>query len=668
MLKIKIIIFTFLLIVPLVFFIKCAKNKLGERKFLLERVGDFQVLQVYADGFENLSQNNKILSYYLSMASLAGRDIEYDQNHKYELEIRKILEGIITHPEGIDGKILEKIDEYTKLFWINNGHYNYISSHKFIPEFSFEELLDAAKKTIVNGADLGLKPGETIEKKLNKLKRTIFDIDFEPVKTNKTPPDGQDIITGSANNLYDNVTLKEVESFDEKYPLNSRLIKINGKLVEEVYRTGTDKIPPGRYAEELKNVIKYLEKAVPYAGEKQQETLKHLIQYFKTGDPADFRKYNISWVKDDPDVDTILGFIEVYLDARGVKAEFEGLVSYVDSKETEVLERLAKVAQYFEDKAPWDDKYKKTWGDVPVSNAINVVMEVGGCGPVSPAGINLPNAQDIREEYGSKNVSLHNIISARRTVVYPEFLEEFVHNKEDRELIKKYRNYTRNAHIALHEIVGHGSGKVSQSLKEDPSVYLKEYYSTLEEARADLVAMWHIFDEKLVEIGLVPDKICGEAMYKSEVMSDLTQLIIIKGDNIEKDHMRGTHLIISYLRDKTNAIEVVEDNGKVYFNVLDIEEMRRGVGELLKELMRIKAEGDYEAVKELMEKYAIKVNPQWRDQVQKRHRALKIPIYTAYVMPELVPVKDDSGNITDVQVSYPLDLKTQMLKFLSTEF
>ncbi len=668
MLKIKIIIFTFLLIVPLVFFIKCAKNKLGERKFLLERVGDFQVLQVYADGFENLSQNNKILSYYLSMASLAGRDIEYDQNHKYELEIRKILEGIITHPEGIDGKILEKIDEYTKLFWINNGHYNYISSHKFIPEFTSAELLDAAKKTIVNGADLGLKPGETIEEKLNKLKRTIFDIDFEPVKTNKTPPDGQDIITGSANNLYDNVTLKEVESFDEKYPLNSRLIKINGKLVEEVYRTGTDKIPPGRYAEELKNVIKYLEKAVPYAGEKQQETLKHLIQYFKTGDPADFRKYNISWVKDDPDVDTILGFIEVYLDARGVKAEFEGLVSYVDSKETEVLERLAKVAQYFEDKAPWDDKYKKTWGDVPVSNAINVVMEVGGCGPVSPAGINLPNAQDIREEYGSKNVSLHNIISARRTVVYPEFLEEFVHNKEDRELIKKYRNYTRNAHIALHEIVGHGSGKVSQSLKEDPSVYLKEYYSTLEEARADLVAMWHIFDEKLVEIGLVPDKICGEAMYKSEVMSDLTQLIIIKGDNIEKDHMRGTHLIISYLRDKTNAIEVVEDNGKVYFNVLDIEEMRRGVGELLKELMRIKAEGDYEAVKELMEKYAIKVNPQWRDQVQKRHRALKIPIYTAYVMPELVPVKDDSGNITDVQVSYPLDLKTQMLKFLSTEF
>ncbi len=668
MLKFKIIFLVFLFIVPLVFFVKCAKKEIEEKKYFLERVGDFQVLQVYADGFENLSKKDKILSYYLSMASLAGRDISYDQNHKYGLDIKNILEGIVRHSEGIDTDVFAKIEKYTKLFWMNNGHYNFISSHKFVPEFTPQEFITAAKRALANGADLGLESGKTIEENLKDLEKTIFDIDFELVKTNKTPPRGEDIITGSANNLYDGVTLKEAEKFDEKYPLNSRLVKINGKLVEEVYRAGTNGIPQGKYAKELTNMIKYLEKAIPYAGEKQQETLRYLIQYFKTGKSEDFRKYNISWVKDDPNIDTILGFIEVYLDARGVKAEYEGLVSYVDLKETEVLEKLAEEAQYFENKAPWDDKYKKKWGDVPVANAINVVMEVGGCGPISPAGINLPNAQDIREEYGSKNVSLHNIISARRAVVYPEFLNEFVYKEEDRELIKKYRGPARNALIALHEIVGHGSGKISETLKEDPSVYIKEYYSTLEEARADLIAMWNIFDDKCIEIGLVPDKICGEAVYKSEIMSDLIQLVTIKGDNIEEDHMRGTHLIVSYLRDKTDAIEVINNNGKVYFNVRDIEELKKGVGELLKELMRIKAEGDYDAAKELMEKYAIKVNPEWRDQVQERYKALNIPIYTAYVMPELTPVIDESGNIIDIEISHPLDFKAQMLKFSSTKF
>jgi len=668
MLKVKILVFVFFVFIPSLVFMNCAKKELEERKYFLERVGDFQVLQVYADGFDELSLKEKLLAYNLSMASLAGRDIEYDQNHKFELEIRKILEGIITYPEGIDEGIFSKIEKYTKLFWMNNGHYNFITSQKFIPEFTSDEFIEAARKALENGADLGLKSGETIDEKLENLKRTIFDINFEPVKTNKTPPPGEDIITGSANNLYDGVTLKDAENFKERYPLNSRLAKINGKIVEEVYRAGTNGIPEGRYAEELKNVIKYLELAIPYAEEKQQETLRHLVNYFKTGDPEDFRRYNISWVKDDPTIDTILGFIEVYLDARGVKGEFEGLVSYVDKNATAVLERLAKNAQYFEDKTPWDEKYRKKWGDVPVANAINVVMEVGGCGPISPAGINLPNPQDIRETYGSKNFSLHNVLTARRAVLYPEVLEEFVYYEEDRELMKKYRNVYRDAFIALHEIVGHGSGKISDKLTEDPSVYLKEYYSTLEEARADLVAMWNIFDDKLVEIGLVPDKICGEAMYKSEVGSDLTQLVTVKGDQIEEDHMRGTHLIISYLRNETDAIEVIQSDGKVYFTVNDIEEMKKGVGELLKEVMRIKAEGDYKSAKELINKYGIKINPEWRDQVQERYKVLNIPIYSAFVMPELVPVKGEDGNIINIKISYPMDFKTQMLKFSNIKF
>jgi dipeptidyl-peptidase-3 len=668
MIKINLISFVFLILITSVFITNCAKKKVEERKYALERVDDFQVLQVYADGFDKLSTKEKILAYYLSMASLAGRDIEYDQNHKYALEIRKILEEVITHPEGIDKELFSKIERYTKLLWINNSHYNYINSRKFVPEFTFDEFVIAVKKAIENGANIKAEPNKSIEEKLEILRKTIFDINFEPLKTNKTPSPGEDIITGSANNLYDGVTLKEVEKFKGKYPLNSRLVKIKGKLIEEVYRAGTNGIPPGRYAKELNNVIKFLELALPYAEDKQQETLKHLIRYFKTGDAEDFRNYNISWVKDDPMIDTILGFIEVYLDAQGVKAEYEGLVSYVDEQATAVMERLAKNAQYFEDKAPWDDKYKKKWGDVPIANAINVVMEVGGCGPISPAGINLPNAQDIREKYGSKNVSLYNILQARRAVVYPELLEEFVYNKEDRVLIDKYRSSYRDALISLHEIVGHGSGKISETLKGDPSVFLKEYYSTLEEARADLVAMWNVFDDKCIEIGLVPDKKCGEALYKAEVMSDLTQLTTIKGDRIEEDHMRGTHLIVSYLRDKTNAIEVIQNNGKVYFSVKDMEEMRKGVGELLKELMRIKAEGDYNSARTLIDTYGIKINAEWRDQIQTRYKALNIPVYTAYVMPELVLVKDEKGNIIDVKVTYPIDLKTQMLKFSYTEF
>ncbi|MFC1558183.1 peptidase M49 [candidate division KSB1 bacterium] len=663
MIKVKLFIYAIMFFVPLMTVITCAKKEIDKRKYFLERVGDFQVIQIYADGFEELSLKEKMLAYYLSQASLAGRDITYDQNHKHGLEIRKILEGIIKHPEGIDEKIYKKIENYTKLFWMNNGHYNFINSHKFVPEVSFDEFLSAAKKAVENGADLESEEGKTIDNKLEKLKKTIFDKDYEPLKTNKNPPSEQDILTASANNLYESVTLKEAEQFDEKYPLNSRLIKKDGKITEEVYRAGTDGIPEGKYAVQLKGVIKYLELAVPYAGEKQKEMLSYLIEYFKTGDPEEFRNSNISWVLDDPTIDTILGFIEVYLDARGVKAEYEGLVSYVDKQATAVLERLAENAQYFEGLAPWPDKYKKKWGTVPVANAINVVMEVGGCGPISPAGINLPNAQDIREEYGSKNVSLHNILAARRAVIYPEFLEEFVYTTEDRELIKKYRAEYRDALIALHEIVGHGSGKVSEKLTEDPSVYLKEYYSTLEEARADLVAMWDIFDVKLEEIGLVSSREVGEALYKAEVLSNLTQLVTIKGDQIEEDHMRGNHLIISYLRDKTDGIEVIEENGKVYFNVINIESLKKGVGELLSELMRIKAEGDYKSLKKLIDTYGIKVNPEWRDQIQQRYRALNIPIYTAVVMPELVPIKDEKGNITDIKVRYPLDFKKQMLEF-----
>ncbi|MFQ6618692.1 MAG: peptidase, partial [Fidelibacterota bacterium] len=336
----------------------CTRRE-AQREYLVEKVDNVAIVQVYADEFKKLSLKQKMLAYYLYRAAIAGRDITYDQDHKYALEIRKILEGIVTHPEEIDKPTYDAILKYTKLFWINNGQYDNLTSRKFVPEVDYEKFLGAARTAALNGADLGIKAGETLEEKLERLKPYIFDPNFEPILTNKTPGPGEDLITGSANNLYEGVTLTEMEAFDEKYPLNSKAVKLNGKIVEQVYRAGTDEIPPGLYAEQLKNVIRELENALPYAEKGQDEVLKQLIRYFKTGDPEDFRKYNILWVRNKSFFDTINGFIEVYKDARAVKGEYEAVVYFVDLKTTQLMRSLAANAQYFEDNAPWKDEYKK---------------------------------------------------------------------------------------------------------------------------------------------------------------------------------------------------------------------------------------------------------------------------------------------------------------------
>jgi dipeptidyl-peptidase-3 len=633
-----------------------------ERTYLVEKVGNVASVQLYADGFEDLSLEDKILAYYLYRAAVAGRDMAYDQIHRHGLAIRSTLEEIITHSQGIDNDVLEKITNYLKLFWAFNGNYG-TNSRKFIPEFGFDDLLDASKIAFSNGAEFGVRNESDLKEMLSGLKRTIFDQDFEPILANKSPKEGEDTITASGNNYYEGITLNELDNFEEKYPLNSKVVKKDGKIVELVYRAGTNDISPGLYAENLSQVIGYLKKAITLAQPGQKKVLEDLIQYFQTGEPGDFEKYNIDWVKDDPPVETINGFIETYNDARGAKGGYEGMVCFVDKKINQVMKDIAHLAQYFEEKAPWDDKYKKTNITAPVANAVTVIVGVGGEGPISPLGINLPNAQHIRENYGSKNFILTNVSSIIHKLQAEKITREFALTEEEIRLDRLWGEKADLLETTLHEILGHGSGKVSERLKKDPREYLQEYYSAIEEARADLVALWHIFDDKLMQIADIDEK-CGEALYRFYARADLVRLRAVKtGDRLEKDHARARHMIVSYLMDKTNVIQVVEKDGKVYLNVNDIQKMKQGVGELLALIMKIKAEGDYQEAKRLVEKYGIKINPQWRDQVIKRAEAIDLPDHYAFVMPELELVKDGSGKIIDVKISYSQDFLKQQLRY-----
>ncbi|MFC2169565.1 peptidase M49 [Acidobacteriota bacterium] len=656
-----------IILLVLIAFMSCEKPSMEtkkERKVFLEQVGTTAVAQLYADGFNNLSLKEKTLAYYLSQAVIAGERIDYDQSHKHSLEIKDMLEEIILHKDGIDQEVYQSILNYTKLFWIDHCQYNSRTKEKFVPSCSFDQFMEALERAQSNGANFFLEEGETLEDKLNRLEKTIFDLEFEPLVTAKTPPPGEDILTASANNFYENVTLSELENFEEKFPLNSKVVKEEGQIKELVWRAGNANTKPGLYAAELKAVIANLKKAIPYAGDQQKISLQHMIDYFETGDPESFRQANISWLKDDPTVDFIIGFIEVYKDSRGIKGEWEGLISHVNSETTQMMKNIAEEAQYFEDNAPWKEEYKKKDIQVPVANSIDVITAGGHAGPRIPAGINLPNEQEIREKHGTKSVLLDNVMSQAREVSGAKTSQEFLLTEEEKSLVQEYGGIARNAVVALHEVIGHGSGKTSPGLTKDPSEYLKEFFSTLEEARADLMACWNFLDPKLVELGVLPNQDAAKAGYISSVMEDLVMLRRIKkGSRIEDDHMRGDHLIQSYLEQKTGAIETVKIEGKTYRKIKDFDLMRQGIGELLAEIMRIKAEGDYEAAKELVNTYAIKIDPALRDEVVKRCQQIQYPDFVAFVVPELNLARDPNGEIIDVEISYPQDLVEQQLRW-----
>jgi dipeptidyl-peptidase-3 len=632
------------------------------RPYLLEQIDDAAVVQLYADGFEKLSLKEKTLVYHLYRAAVAGRDIYYDQRHHHNLGMRRLLEEILRHAAGIPEDTLQEITRYTKLFWINTGPYNNLTARKFLLNLDKKRLIKAMEVAKKNGADFDLAKGETIRKRVDKYARMFFDPDHDPMVTFKTPGDDQDILESSANNLYVGVSMSDLEDFEEKHPLNSRLVKKRGKLIEEVYKVG------GLYDRELRNVIAHLRKAIPLAPAPLAKALAALIRFYETGADEDRAKFDIAWVQNrDSVVDTMNGFIEVYMDARGMKGSWEGVVYYTNPEKTAKIRALAEHAQWFEDHLPIDPKYRKPQVQGVSAQAIEVVVEAGDSGPITPIGVNLPNDQRIREQYGSKSVSLSNVLEAYERALPDSYRQEFAWDDAEVERAKRWGAFASELTTEIHEVLGHGSGRMADHITVTPQDLLKEQYSALEETRADLVALYFVGDPYLSQIGVVSadeQQAIAQTEFEAYARNALVQLRRVReGSQLEEDHMRNRQAIVHWLLANTRAIDVRRRDDKTYFVVADTDAFRRGVARLLGEVQRIKSEGDYAAAKELFETYGIHFDPDMRDEVVARVEHLKLPSYTGFVMPKLEAVTNKRGEITDVKISYPCDFTAQMLEF-----
>ncbi len=637
-----------------------ASGAAQERKYLLETVEDAAVVQLYADGFAALPLREKTLIYHLTQAAIAGRDIFYDQKHRDALAMRAVLEGILRHSDGIDAATLGSIRTYTKLFWVNNGPYNNLTSQKFVLTIAPEAFAKAAQRAAGNGARFPTSPGESLDALLARLQPMFFDPKVDPVVTSKTPPPGEDILSASANNLYSGVRLSDLKGFKERYALNSRLVKTPKGLVEEVYRID------GRYGPQITEIVRHLEAALPFAPPSTAAALRALIRYYRTGEEADRIKYDIAWVQDkDSTVDTINGFIEVYLDARGVKGAYEGLVFYVNPGKTERIRKFAANAQWFEDRMPYDAKFRKPNVRGIVANAIDVVVETGDAGPVTPVGINLPNDQRIREEHGSKSISLTNVTEASSSAIPASMRGEFSWTPEEAERGRRHGPLANELLTDMHEVIGHASGQQPAGTPRLAADALREHASALEEGRADLIGLYFTADPKLVELGIVSaadhqDLI--KAQYEGYARNALVQLRRVRqGSQIEDDHMRNRQMIVNWLLANTKAIATRQRDGKTSYEVVDVAAFRDGVGRLLAEVQRIKSEGDFPAAQKLFDTYGIRFDPKLRDEIVARVDRLKLPSYMGFVMPTLTAVRGTDGVITDVAISYPLDLEKQMM-------
>ncbi len=633
-----------------------------ERPYLLERVDDAAVVQLYADGFAELPLREKVLAYHLTQAAIAGRDIYWDQRYEHGLAMRRVVEEILTHSAGIDPATLAEVTRYAKLLWLNSGPYSKITARKFVMNGTPGALAAAAAQAAKNGATFPVEPGESLDQMLERMRPLFFDATFDPLVTQKTPGAGKDILQESANNLYSGVSLDDLKGFEEKYGLTSRLVKTDGGLVEEVYKVG------GRYDRQIRAIIGHLEAAQPFATPPMQEALAKLVQWYRTGEDADREAYDIAWVNDNASpVDTINGFIEVYLDARGVKGAWEALVYYVNRQKTVDIEKLAANAQWFEDHMPWAPEFRKAGVRGITARAIDVVVETGEAGPMTPVGINLPNDQKVRQLHGSKSVSLSNVSEAYDKSTVPEFRREFAWTPEEVARAEKWSAVVSELTTNMHEVIGHASGKVSDAVGGKLPLILREQYSALEEGRADLVALYFIADPKLAELGLLKASDQAEivqAEYEGYTRGALIQLRNVReGSQIEEDHMRNRQMIVHWLKANTKAIEVRQREGKTYYVMTDAAAFREGVGQLLAEVQRIKSTGDYAAAKALFETYGVHFDPALRDEVVARVDRLKLPSYTGFVMPKLTAVTDAKGAITDVTITYPMDLAAQMLEF-----
>jgi len=632
----------------------------AERPYLLERVDDVAVVQLYADGFATLTLAEKILAWHLYLAALAGRDIYYDQRYAHGLEMRVTLEAVLTHGEHVDAAVLAEIRRYTKLFWINTGPHNNLTARKFLLRLAPSQLLAALRAARQDGAALPLRPNETIEQFSERLAPLFFDATRDAVATHKNPGAGRDVLEESANNLYDGVSVRDLAGYRERYPLNSRLVKRGGHLIEEVYRVG------GKYDVEIRRIVGHLQAARAAAPPPTQAALDALIRFYQTGEDEDRIAADVAWVTNQrPRVDTVNGFIEVYLDARGTKGAWEALVYYVNDERTRRIRTLAAEAQWFEDRMPWPEEYRKPQVLGISADAIDVLVEVGDSGPLTPIGINLPNDQEIRERHGSRSLSLSNVSDAHERTTPDGLRTEFCSTAAEAARARRWSAFAQELTTDMHEVIGHGSGRMKAGI--DPTESLKEHYSALEESRADLVALYFLADPQLVALGLVPADHHSEIVrceYEHYARTALVQLRRVReGNQLEEDHMRNRQMIVGWLMAHTGAIEVRQHDGKTYYVLTDVTAFHDGVARLLAAVQRIKSEGDYAGARALFERYGVHFDEALRDEIVARVEALALPSYTAFVMPRLQARYGADGGIVDVEISYPCNLEAQMLEY-----
>lgn len=635
--------------------------------WVVDRFDDIRVLRYEVPGFEELTLPEKKLVYYLNEAALCGRDILFDQNFRYNLPLRRTLEAIYAdYPGDRTTPQWAAFEKYLKKVWFANGVHHHYSNDKFVPEFS-EAYFDSL--VTVTPAESFPQDFGTMAELMTVVKPVMFNPALYHKRLDQTA--GQDMLAASSMNYYRGVSQKEAEAFyaamavpgdatPVSYGLNSQLMKEDGKLVERVWRVG------GMYSPAIEKIVFWLEKAAEVAEPHQRETIGALISYYRSGDLKEFDRFNILWVQDTVSrVDFVNGFTETYGDPLGYKASWEGLVNFRNEEATRRTQAISEAAQWFEDHSPVDDRYKKKKVKGVSAKVITAAILGGDCYPATPIGINLPNADWIRKDYGSKSVTIQNITDAYDEAAKGNgFQEEFVLREEDRERMRQYGSLGDNLHTDLHECLGHGSGQLAPGVKGDE---LKNYGSTLEEARADLFALYYLADPKLVELGVVPSDEVAKAEYAHYVMNGLmTQLTRIKpGKDVEEAHMRNRKLISEWCYEKgraDNVIELVEQNGKTYVVVNDFGKLRALFGDLLREIQRIKSEGDFAAGRDLVETYGVKVDPKLHAEVLERYARLRLEPYAGFINPVYKPVMEN-GEIIDIKIEYPTDYPAQMMEY-----
>jgi len=639
-------------------------------KYTVDKFADIEILRYRVPDFEKLSLKQKVMIYYLTEAALSGRDILFDQNGKNNLTIRKTLEAVYLNYKG-DRKTteFEQLSTYLKRVWMGNGIHHHYSEDKFIPEFTAAYFEKAVKS--IDHNKLPLAKGETVEKLISKLTPILFDNSVFPKRTNQA--EGVDLILTSSNNYYEGVTQAEVESFYDKmkdptdntpisYGLNSKLIKENGILVEKTYKVG------GMYSATIEQIIGWLEKAASVAeNDKQRDVIITLIDFYKTGDLKTYDDYSIKWVQDlDSQIDFVNGFTETYGDPLGMKASWESLVNFKNIEATKRTEIISSNAQWFEDNSPVDKQFKKETVKGVSAKVITAAILAGDCYPATPIGINLPNSNWIRRDYGSKSVTIENMTEAYdQASLGNGFADEFMWSDVERKRAKDYASMTNNLHTDLHECLGHGSGKLLPGVDPDA---LKAYGSTIEEARADLFGLYYMGDPKMVELALLPNNEAYKAEYYQFIMNGLmTQLTRIQpGKNIEEAHMRNRQLIAGWVYEKgkyDNVIEFKVRNGETFIVINDYKKVRNLFGQLLAEIQRVRSTGDFEAGKKLVEMYAVKVNQSLHAEVLERYKKLNLAPYRGFVNPVYTALKNEKGEIIDVNVSYTEDFVNQHLRY-----